>query len=88
MSEKPDREKIKRELYERIESEVQMMKERVAQEEREFHVVTGGRLTIAALLQAGVIHEDCREFVARWVEDGGLSALEIRRTRICPPRIP
>ena len=77
-------------LLERIEVQVMREIERtrnaMKKDARRFHVVTGARLTLAALLRADAFKEEIKVEVQRWADDGGQANLVLDgETIIGPP---
>lgn len=76
------------EVQRRVYREVDYVRNQVFQEERGFYVLTGSKLTIKSLLDAGALHPDIESSVSQWVSDGGFTELRVADKRIYPPELP
>ena len=76
------------ELIKTFEREVNLAKKEVVEQERNFSVMTGARLAVGALSEAGAFKDECAWAVSQWLEDGGAAHLLIGGVMIVPPKSP
>ncbi len=57
-------------------------------EERTYAMATGARLAVLAMMDAGVVKDEWLDVIQGWVQDGGVSRLEIWGVKIVPPEYP